>query len=334
VLRVGRSLFGVATLACLSIATAKPMTRWKLGPAFPGHSATALAFSPDGHSWAAADGAQLHLGRDATLVKTLYVAGGTPVGPLHFAADGRELYWGAAKFSIDAGEVPTPRADVELVVRRALASDSFELRAAVDELGAVAIGRTRPSLRPGDRHAAPRGCVVALDLGGTARTLWTGPVEGTPSVIALDAQRIAVGGANLLVFERQSGRIVLDAARPHAQGTINALVLVDRTLYSAGSDGAIRVWEPSSAKPRAQAKVGTEPLRTLAVDTHHKLLAVGGWDDRVRLYTLPDLSGASAEIALPAHVEALAFAPDGRRLLVALGGALGAIQLLELTDVP
>ncbi len=110
--------------------------------------------------------------------------------------------------------------------------------------------------------------------------------------------------------------------------TLGAGAFVDaRTLAVAGS--TLDLWDLRTRKRRAQLALPASESATLAVDSAHGRLAVGGDDGRILLFTTAGKRIGEPLLAGSDSIDALAFSSDGRTL--ASGGSLDA---LRLWDVP
>lgn len=109
---------------------------------------------------------------------------------------------------------------------------------------------------------------------------------------------------------------------------------------ATASGGVLRLWDGRSGAgpgvPLARLDLGGAQVRALAGSRDGRLLAAGGEDGRIRLWTLagpaaehPDPRPWGADRTLEAGVRSLAFRPDGG--LLAAGRADGAVELLGLT---
>ena len=110
-----------------------------------------------------------------------------------------------------------------------------------------------------------------------------------------------------------------------------------RAIVSAGVDGSVRIWELLGRS--GTAGVGhSGTVLSLAVTRDGKLLATGGKDRTVRLWDTATGAERSTLIGHADEVTALAFAPDGKRLLSASDGqikiwdALAGKEVRSFTD--
>jgi WD40 repeat protein len=291
-----------------------------------------VAFAPDGHHWAVGDGGRLHLGRDEKLVVTTPTST-SPRGPLVFSADGTQLRWGAALFASDGKSAP-PAADEAL--QRALASAITLAPAGIEVVCAAsnrdgsvvaAVGRPRISERHGP-SGVQRSALVVMS-GAVSAVAWSGPVSDAPTRIVVHDHLVVAAGHSLHVFDARTGRTVGERVLPTASAP-TAIAFDGTVVYLASSDGTVCAWDFTAAHLRWTARPSTESLRGLALDAKGGTLAATGWDDQLRLLATND---GHVLIATPltAHGEAVAFSPDGARLLVAQDGAKAELRIYDLS---
>jgi WD40 repeat protein len=102
-----------------------------------------------------------------------------------------------------------------------------------------------------------------------------------------------------------------------------------KLLASAGTDGAVRLWDVESGKEVRNLDGHGKPILALAFSPEGTKLASGGSDAMIRLWDVA--SGAEARSwGQPGEVRALAFFPDGQTL--ASAGADGAVRVWSAAD--
>ena len=90
-----------------------------------------------------------------------------------------------------------------------------------------------------------------------------------------------------------------------------------KRLISASADRSVKVWNPETGERLYSMSDATDGLNTVAVDPTGKLVAAGGYDKSIRIWTLGEKS-ATPKISLIAHEDAilrLAFSPAGKMLI-------------------
>jgi WD40 repeat protein/transcriptional regulator with XRE-family HTH domain len=92
-----------------------------------------------------------------------------------------------------------------------------------------------------------------------------------------------------------------------------------RLLAAAGAGGTLLVWRPGQDRPRSIAGSGRAQLTSVAFSPNGELLATGGQDDVVRVFSVAP-SGAARPVHAPLQgftswVGSVAFAPNGRNLV-------------------
>ena len=158
----------------------------------------------------------------------------------------------------------------------------------------------------------------------TGRELQAFPQEG--------AVRSAVfhPSNNALLFsagtEKSVNRHTTTIARVVPVGTpLHALNVASNGAHvlTAGDDGKIKLWNTGNGNNERTFDAGDKAIHALTVSKSNILLASGGVDRIVRVFSFND-GKLLAEIKAPGAIRGLTFAPDGRTLAAACAPAQGA----------
>ncbi|AUB83933.1 hypothetical protein [Candidatus Thiodictyon syntrophicum] len=205
------------------------------------------------------------------------------------------------------------------------------------------------ALSAGEPDAATRAALSlahqerALAVLATARE--TGDVQGFQEALlqALAARTLTPGALTGLATGLGDAAFALRWRSP-AQwlgAPVTAVLWAPGGRWLATASGTVvRLWDGRTGTgpgaPLARLDLGGAQVRALAVSHDGRLLAAGGEDGRIRLWSLagpaaepPDPRPWGADWTLEAGVRSLAFRPDGT--LLAAGRADGAVELLGLT---
>jgi WD40 repeat protein len=106
-------------------------------------------------------------------------------------------------------------------------------------------------------------------------------------------------------------------------GSVTALAWDPTGRYLAGvcDDGMVVVWNVSSGKMIFAHRIARARLLTVTWSEHGRCLAVGGENNAITLLQASDGSVIMSQM-FPAPVKKIAFAPRGRRFLVAVGSTI------------
>jgi RNA polymerase sigma factor (sigma-70 family) len=140
------------------------------------------------------------------------------------------------------------------------------------------------------------------------------------AVFSPDSRRLAALGDGVLrVWDVATGKEIAPDDTAHCQPPTFVTLLVNGTAVTAGDDGVVRVWESATGRHRRKIEVTSHWVRAAAVTPDGRWLATStlGDDHAVVLW---DLQTGRQVYRLAGHgrlggLRALAFAPDGKRLL-------------------
>ena len=139
---------------------------------------------------------------------------------------------------------------------------------------------------------------------------------------ALDAKDRPEARRSMLAARAAAGYgAALGIMRGHSE-TVNAVAFAarGRLLASAGDDGRILLWDPSTHRRRGPPITVKGAIWSLAVSVDGRRLAAGADDGTIRVWDI----GSRRRLATLRHgsfdIKGLAFSPDGRRLASASEG--------------
>ena len=149
------------------------------------------------------------------------------------------------------------------------------------------------------------------------------------------------GGNNALVVSASADKTValhtMTLARVLSAGASPRAVAVTSNgthVVTAGDDGKIKLWNTGTGANDRTLEGGDKPLHALAVSKNGVLLAAGGADQSVRVFTLAD-GKLLAQIKAPGAIRSLSFAPNSQALAAACGSdAAGVIQAWNVVFNP
>jgi WD40 repeat protein len=308
----------------------------------------AVAYSPDGRSFATAGEDSAIVIRDASTgtVKGRLEGHDDAVTCLAFSPDGSILASGGYDRTVRFWEAATGRplatleGHTQWVFALAFAPDGKSLASAgsdkVIRLWDVASARSNGTL-PGSTSAiralafSPDGKTLASAGTDRATTLWDLATRsasirleghaGTIRALAFspDGKQLATSGedAEIKLWDAKTGRERATLAGHFDTVTALAFSPAGVTLASGGLDSAIKLWDPKTGRERATLAGHVDGVPALAFAPGARQLVSTGYDGSVKVWeaAAPSLSAASI-LDYQAEPRGLAFAPDGRSLYV------------------
>ncbi|MBS0447184.1 MAG: hypothetical protein JSR59_14695 [Proteobacteria bacterium] len=286
------------------------IAQWHCGPI------RSLAHAPSAAGWAATDGRMLHLYCDDVHAMSVPVPGGGA---------------GALRFDRDGARVLIARQGFDLAERRWQAPDWLASPATDDH-------RKSPPLVAA--WSADGGLLVEVDHGPSVQLIATsaaapggvmllaGERAAAVRSIAIGRRHVVAGDAALSVWARDGHDHVADLAA-HDLAVLDLAFAHDDALFaSVGADGCLAIWDAAGWTRLAMRQVTAGALAALAVHPREPIIATGGTDGILRLHGLD--AAPLHEEPFDAPLTALAYAPSGDRLIVALGGAEPRLLWLRL----
>jgi WD40 repeat protein len=299
---------------------APPSMTLALAADLTGPYGTHLTFSPDGQRWALADSRTIQLGRGLVLEGKL--ASAEAIRDLAWSPDGAELLASPRRYDL-AADTWRPRPDLAAALRAGLAEpppdEQLGVAAAAwspDGQELLIAARFQPTRELGgeDHYTGARERLLLLAADGAPRAaLYAGDFE--LRALAISERFIAAGGATVTVWDRRTLQKVAELAHRFTARALAFDARGDRlAVMVAGGD--IALWEPSSGQHLGSFSAHAMDGYTLAFHPTQPVLATGGQDGKLRLWSIaaPSLGASLHEEFLGGWVHAVAFDPTGARL--------------------
>jgi WD40 repeat protein/serine/threonine protein kinase len=143
-----------------------------------------------------------------------------------------------------------------------------------------------------------------------------------------DGRWLAAGGAEVKVWNLATGREPLVLKRPGKMVLSVAFSPDGRTLASGGTDATVQLWDLATAQARHTLRGHTGAVAAVAFAPDGQVLASGAHDNTVRLWEVAT-GRERRQLPQPGEVGAVAFSPSGR--ILAYGG--GAPHVVTLHDL-
>ncbi len=244
-----------------------------------------------------------------------------PVLALTFGPDDKTL-------TSVAGFLTSPRENVELFVwdvpSRSLIKRECGLQANLTALGLSTDGTT---LATTGSSRGPR----VWDTASLREKPWEDAMQAGLCCLTLSADGSVIAGAsraNEVFVWGQKGTRLWSRPAGHDRFALALSLSPDgRLLASGGSDGAIFLWDLQAARSRQLGAGHASPVQTLTFAPDSRLVATGDYSGVVKLWdsstdaemgTIHTAKASSADLLETSEINALAFAPDGKTLAIAV----------------
>lgn len=289
-----------------------------------GISAEHLAFAAASQRWAVAGQGKLSLGEAGAVTSSL--APPDEVHGLAWSRDGKALLAAPRVYDLARGAWrPRPSLDAALTAGLAEPPSPEQLGIVAAALSAdgkdLVIGTRFQPTRELGKHDSYRGPAERLLLidpaSGALRTvLAAGSAE--LRTVAIGERLIAAGGAPITLWERASGRKLVELPTKLVARAL-AFSPDGKTLAALTADGEVSLWDAATGAALGGFHAHDGDGYALAFHPTEPWLATGGQDGKLRLSLLtPSLKGTIGalldEQVLGGWVKAVAFSADGKTL--------------------
>jgi hypothetical protein len=181
--------------------------------------------------------------------------------------------------------------------------------------------------------AARDGVIAIWDVAtGKQKHLLRGHTDGiTALAFSRDSKLLASAGLDRMVrlWDPASGTVVA-VLRGHTDGVNSVAFAPDgKTLASGGSDKVVRLWDLAKLKEITQLSGDRFATTAVAYNGDGTILAEGSHSGAVRLWDVKTRK-VKKTLRQPFWVHSLAFAPDGKTIVIASGSLLGDSKVFDL----
>lgn len=316
---------------------------------------TAVSFSPDGQTIAAADEAgDVHLWNRQGQRQRLLEGNGQRISALHFSPDGTALFADAAETLGNAQFWEL----TDYTEYQAPSQDDATAAAFSSDGQMIISGNDAGRVRLWDRHGGPVARLYPRQVGPVTSVGWNGPTivsgDETGRISLWNNKGTALGqlwaGASIRTLRLdQNGQRIISQDQNRQQAflwdnqrqTWNQFLLgTTRTVQSADlssdqqivangkTDGSLtlRPLDPQNRRFLSQSFVGHQgTINAVAFSADNRTVMTGGEDGTVRLWAVQDgtlISRYSLQEWSNAPLGSMALSPDGRQIAVSSGSRI------------
>jgi WD40 repeat protein len=122
------------------------------------------------------------------------------------------------------------------------------------------------------------------------------------------------GGLHFISLKEQA---LIKSVQVHARSIFDMITLPEDQFMVVSADGSITVWNAANFTCMLQAHVSEQHLRAVSISRDRKLVAFGGSDTLIRVYSLDSFKLIKVLSGHTLSVFSLAFSPEGNYLISA-----------------
>ncbi len=146
------------------------------------------------------------------------------------------------------------------------------------------------------------------------------PVQAASLCFSPDSKTLAFRfGQNFSLIDAQSGRELKTWEAHWAASTPLVFSRDGKTLWSAGSDGTVRVWDVATGQALRVFKCSEAPVHQVALSPDEQFFATASDDGIAKVWDAQSGSELRVFKGHSAYLAAVAFSPDGKRLATGSG---------------
>lgn len=228
-----------------------------------------------------------------------------------------------------------------LLVDPATKATVAELKGSIDQVRGVAFSRDGKLLAAASGLPAQRGEVKIWDVDGRRELLTIKAHSDCVYGVAFspDGKTLATASYDkmLYLWDVTTGQQIR-RFKDHIDAVFAVAFTPDgKLLVSASADRAVKVWNPLTGERLYTMSNASDGLNTLAIDPTGRFVAAAGYDKTIRVWSVNEKEAKleHSQIAHEDAVLALAFSPDGKKLLSsAADRTVKLFDAVTLSDLP